>query len=38
MNQERAILEKIEKIAKENKVVLAKQFKVKGIGIFGSIV
>lgn len=38
MEQERKMLRKIEKIVKENKVVLAKQFKVKEIGIFGSIV
>lgn len=38
MKQERKMLEKIEKIVKEKKVVLTKQFKVKEIGIFGSIV
>jgi len=38
MNQERKMFKKIEKIVKENKVVLAKQFKVKEMGIFGSIV
>jgi len=32
------MLKEIEKIIKENKVVLTKQFKVKEIGIFGSIV
>ena len=38
MEQERKKLKKIEKIVKENKVVLTKQFKVKEIGIFGSVV
>jgi len=38
MKQERKMLEEIEKIVKEKKVVLTKQFKVKEIGIFGSIV
>ena len=38
MKQESKKLEYIEKIVKENKVVLTKQFKVKEIGIFGSIV
>ena len=38
MEQERTMFQKIEKIVKENKVVLTKQFKVKEIGIFGSIV
>ena len=39
MEQERKMLKKkIEKIVKENKVVLTKQFKVKEIGIFGSVV
>ncbi|MGB7533053.1 MAG: nucleotidyltransferase family protein [Halobacteriota archaeon] len=38
MEQERKMFQKIEKIVKENKVVLTKQFKVKEIGIFGSIV
>ncbi len=38
MEQEREMLKKIEKIVKENKVVLTKQFKVKEIGIFGSVV
>ena len=38
MEQERNMLKKIEKIVKENKVVLTKQFKVKEIGIFGSVV
>jgi predicted nucleotidyltransferase len=38
MEQERKKLEKIEKIVKENKGVLTKQFKVKEIGIFGSVV
>ncbi|MCK4398380.1 MAG: nucleotidyltransferase family protein [Methanophagales archaeon] len=37
MEQERKMFQKIEKIVKENKVVLTKQFKVKEIGIFGSI-
>jgi len=37
MEQESKKLEKIEKIVKENKVLLTKQFKVKEIGIFGSI-
>ena len=38
MEQESKKLKKIEKIVKENKLVLTKQFKVKEIGIFGSIV
>jgi predicted nucleotidyltransferase len=38
MEQESKKLKKIEKIVKENKVVLTKQFKVKEIGIFGSVV
>ncbi len=38
MEQERKKLEKIEKLVKENKVLLTKQFKVKEIGIFGSVV
>jgi predicted nucleotidyltransferase len=38
MEQERKKLKKIEKIVKENKVVLTKQFRVKEIGIFGSVV
>jgi predicted nucleotidyltransferase len=38
MEQERIMLKKIEKIVKENKIVLTKQFKVKEIGIFGSVV
>jgi len=38
MDQERKMLKKIGKIVKENKVVLTKQFKVKEIGIFGSVV
>jgi predicted nucleotidyltransferase len=38
MEQERNRLKKIEKIVKENKVLLTKQFKVKEIGIFGSVV
>jgi predicted nucleotidyltransferase len=38
MEQESKELKKIEKIVKENKVVLTKQFKVKEIGIFGSVV
>ena len=39
MEQERKMLKKkIEKIVKENKAVLTKQFKVKEIGIFGSVV
>ncbi|MCK4735973.1 MAG: nucleotidyltransferase domain-containing protein [Methanophagales archaeon] len=38
MEQERKKLENIEKIVKENKVLLTKQFKVKEIGIFGSVV
>lgn len=37
MEQERNMLKKIEKIVKENKVLLTKQFKVKEIGIFGSV-
>ena len=38
MEQERKKLKKIEKIVKENRVLLTKQFKVKEIGIFGSVV
>ena len=38
MEQESKELKKIEKIVKENKIVLTKQFKVKEIGIFGSVV
>ena len=38
MEQERNRLKNIEKIVKKNKVVLTKQFKVKEIGIFGSVV
>ena len=38
MEQERKKLEYIEKLVKENKGVLTKQFKVKEIGIFGSVV
>ena len=38
MEQERKKLKKIEKIVKDNKVLLTKQFKVKEIGIFGSVV
>ena len=38
MEQESKELKKIEKIVKENKLVLTKQFKVKEIGIFGSVV
>ena len=38
MEQESKELKKIEKLVKENKVVLTKQFKVKEIGIFGSVV
>ncbi|NQE53214.1 hypothetical protein C5S29_06440 [ANME-1 cluster archaeon GoMg3.2] len=38
MEQERNMLKKIEKIVKENKLLLTKQFKVKEIGIFGSVV
>ena len=38
MEQERNMLKNIEKIVKENKVLLTKQFKVKEIGIFGSVV
>jgi predicted nucleotidyltransferase len=38
MEQERKELKKIEEIVKENKVLLTKQFKVKEIGIFGSVV
>ena len=38
MEQERKMLQKIENIVKENKMALTKQFKVKEIGIFGSIV
>jgi predicted nucleotidyltransferase len=38
MEQESIELKNIEKLVKENKVVLTKQFKVKEIGIFGSVV
>jgi len=38
MEQERNMLKEIEKLVKENKVLLTKQFKVKEIGIFGSVV
>jgi predicted nucleotidyltransferase len=38
MKQESKELKKIEKLVKENKLVLTKQFKVKEIGIFGSVV
>jgi predicted nucleotidyltransferase len=38
MEQERKMFQKIEKLVKENKVLLTKQFKVKEIGIFGSVV
>ena len=38
MTQERKMLKEIERIVKENKLVLTKRFKVKEIGIFGSIV
>ena len=38
MEQESKELKKIGKIVKENKVLLTKQFKVKEIGIFGSVV
>lgn len=38
MEQESKKLRDIEKIVKENKVLLTKQFKVKEIGIFGSVV
>jgi predicted nucleotidyltransferase len=38
MEQESKKLRDIEKLLKENKEVLTKQFKVKEIGIFGSIV
>ena len=39
MEQERKMFKKkIEKIVKANKVLLTKQFKVKEIGIFGSVV
>ena len=38
MEQESKKLENIEKIVKQNKVLLTKQFKVKEIGIFGSVV
>ena len=38
MEQESKKLKNIEKIVKENKVLLTKQFKVKEIGIFGSVV
>ena len=37
MEQESRELKNIEKIVKENKVLLTKQFKVKEIGIFGSV-
>jgi predicted nucleotidyltransferase len=36
MEQESKKLRDIEKIVKENKVLLTKQFRVKEIGIFGS--
>ena len=38
MKQKSKELKKIEEIVKENKVLLTKQFKVKEIGIFGSVV
>jgi predicted nucleotidyltransferase len=38
MEQESKELKKIEQLVKENKVFLTKQFKVKEIGIFGSVV
>jgi predicted nucleotidyltransferase len=38
MEQERKMFQKIENIVKGNKMALTKQFKVKEIGIFGSIV
>jgi predicted nucleotidyltransferase len=38
MEQKRKKLRDIEKLVKENKIVLTKQFKVKEIGIFGSVV
>ena len=38
MEQESKKLRDIETLVKENKVVLTKQFKVKEIGIFGSVV
>ena len=38
MEQESRELKNIEKLVKENKVLLTKQFKVKEIGIFGSVV
>jgi predicted nucleotidyltransferase len=38
MEQESKELKKIEKIVKTNKVLLTKQFRVKEIGIFGSVV
>jgi predicted nucleotidyltransferase len=38
MRHERKMLEKIGKIVKEKRVILTEQFKVKEIGIFGSIV
>ena len=38
MEQESKKLRDIEKLLKENKVLLTKQFKVKEIGIFGSVV
>ena len=36
--KQKEMLKKIEKIVKENKMILTEQFKVKEIGIFGSIV
>ena len=38
MEQESKKLRDIEKLVKENKVLLTKRFKVKEIGIFGSVV
>ena len=38
MEQESKKLRDIEKLVKENKLVLTKQFRVKEIGIFGSVV
>lgn len=38
MKQGRKTLREIEALMKENKVFLTKQFKVKEIGIFGSVV
>ena len=38
MEQESKEFKNIEKLVKENKLVLTKQFKVKEIGIFGSVV